>query len=69
MLAESIFENGVLLVGDQEHAAELQQRVTAADAETQSPRERLDAALARIDAHLDGDDAAVPVTGDPENDR
>ena len=66
-LAESIFDHGVLLVGDQEHAAELRRQATATDSEAQSPRERLDAALARIDAHLD-DDTAVPVTGEPEND-
>ncbi|WP_129114428.1 type VII toxin-antitoxin system MntA family adenylyltransferase antitoxin [Halegenticoccus tardaugens] len=67
-LAEAIFENGVLLIGDQEHAAELRQQVTATDTETQSPRERLDAALARIDAHLDSGEARVPVSGESEND-
>lgn len=66
-LAESIFDHGVLLVGDHDHAAARRREVTAADAETQSPRERLDAALARIDAHLDGGDVGVPVTGDSEN--
>ncbi|MDS0301035.1 nucleotidyltransferase domain-containing protein [Halogeometricum sp. S1BR25-6] len=66
-LAEAIFENGVLLIGDQERAAELRQQITTSDTEPQSPRERLDAALARINAHLDGDDR-VPVSGESEND-
>lgn len=67
-LAETIFENGVLLIGDQEYAAELRQQITAADTETQSPRERLDAALARINAHLESGDDRVPVSGESEND-
>lgn len=66
-LASSIFDHGILLVGNLERAAELRRQVTAADIETQSPRERLDTALARIDSHLDGDDTAVPVAGESEN--
>ena len=67
-LAEAVFETGVLLLGEQERAAELRQLITAADTETQSPRERLDAALSRIDAHLDSGDAKVPVSGESETD-
>lgn len=66
-LAASIFDHGLLLVGDTEHAAELRRTLVAADPATQSPRERLDAALARIDAHLEGDDTGVPASGDSED--
>lgn len=66
-LATAIFETGVLLVGEQEHAAALRRQLTAAESEQQSPRERLDAALDRIDDHL-GDDAGVPATGESEDD-
>lgn len=65
-VAESIFSDGVLLVGTEEHAAELRQQRTTTDAETQSPRERIDTALARIDAHLDDGDDGVPATGERE---
>lgn len=67
-LAEAIFANGVLPVGEQEHAAELRRQITAAESEQQSPRERLNAVLARIDAHLGDDDTGVPVTGGSEDD-
>lgn len=67
-LASSIFEQGILLVGDREAAAELRQRLTATDSDPQSPRERLDSAMAKIDAHLDPDDGTVPVTGEAESD-
>lgn len=66
-LAVAIFEKGVL-VGDQKHATELRRQLTAADSQQQSPRDRLDAALARIDAHLGDGDAGVPVTGESEDD-
>jgi predicted nucleotidyltransferase len=70
-LAEAIFEHGVLLVGDQEHATALRRQLTATESESEqpSPRERLDAALARIDAHLDSDDAEVSLTGTVDDDR
>lgn len=68
-VAKSIFDNGILLVGEQKHATDLQEKITAADAETQSPRERLDAALARIDTHLDGNDAGVPASGRRKDDE
>ena len=67
-LARAIFEKGVLLVGEQARAAELRRQLTAAESETRSPRERLDAALDRIDAHLDESDPGVPATGGAEDD-
>jgi predicted nucleotidyltransferase len=67
-LAAAIFENGILLVGDHEHAAELRSQLTAFESEQQSPRERLNEALARIDAHLDESETGVPATGDAEGD-
>lgn len=67
--AEAIFETGVLLLGDQERAAELRRQITATNTETQTPRERLDAALARIDTHLESADDQVPVSGESETDR
>jgi hypothetical protein len=58
-------------VGDQEHATALRRQLTATEPESEqpSPRERLDAALARIDAHLDSDDAEVSLTGTVDDDR
>ena len=67
-LAAAIFENGVLLVGSEEHAAELRRQLTARESDQQSPRDRLDAALDRIDDHLGDGDAGVPVTGRSEDD-
>lgn len=66
-LTATIFDHGILLIGDQERADELRRQATVADSETQSPREQLDTALARIDTHLGDDDIAVPVTGESEN--
>jgi hypothetical protein len=66
--AAAIFGHGILLVGDHDHAAALRRQLTAPASETQSPRERFDAALDRIDAHLDDGDAEVPVTGESEDD-
>jgi predicted nucleotidyltransferase len=67
-LAAAIFENGVLLVGTEEHAAELRHQLTTSEDDQQSPRDRLDAALERIDDHLDEGDAGVPATGNAEDD-
>lgn len=50
-LAERIFE-GVLLVGEPGHAETLRRRSRASETDTRSPRERLDASIARIDEHL-----------------
>lgn len=66
-LAAAIFENGVLLVGEAEHAAERRRQLTPSESDQQSPRDRLDAALARIDDHLGDDGAGVPATGDTED--
>ena len=51
-LVESIFEQGILLVGDPEHATDVRNRLTATKSSDQSPRERFDAAIARINSHL-----------------
>nr|WP_049894638.1 nucleotidyltransferase domain-containing protein [Halogranum salarium] len=53
-VAASVFEEGILLVGDLEHAKDLRRRVTDTSSDTRSPRERFDDALARIDEHLSG---------------
>jgi predicted nucleotidyltransferase len=66
-LAASIFENGVLLVGDAEHAGDLRHQLLAGETDQQSPRERLDAALDRIDDHLGDGDAGVPAAGERED--
>lgn len=50
-VAQAVFEHGVLLVGDQSRAVELRRRITAPPTE-RSPRERFDAALAKINEHL-----------------
>ena len=67
-LAASIFDHGLLLVGDLEYAIEQRRAIVGDEMETRSPRERLDAALAKIDAHLDGGEAEVPVSGSSEDD-
>ncbi|WP_224337922.1 type VII toxin-antitoxin system MntA family adenylyltransferase antitoxin [Haloprofundus halobius] len=53
-VAASVFEEGILLVGDPEHAEELRRRVTDRSSDSRSPRERFDDALTKIDAHLSG---------------
>lgn len=53
-VAASVFEEGILLVGDPEYAEELRRRVTDRSSNTRSPRERFDDALAKIDEHLSG---------------
>ncbi|MFP8953779.1 type VII toxin-antitoxin system MntA family adenylyltransferase antitoxin [Natrialbaceae archaeon A-arb3/5] len=50
-LVDSIFEQGILLVGDPEHATDVRNRLTTTPSD-QSPRERFDAAIARIDSYL-----------------
>lgn len=66
-LAESIFEQGVLLVGDPEYATDARNRLTEIASTDQSPRERIDAAIARIDEHLGG--SAVTATDGETRDR
>ncbi|MFP9193675.1 hypothetical protein ACLI4Q_18810 [Natrialbaceae archaeon A-CW1-1] len=53
-LAEVIFDQDVLLLSDLEHVATLRRELTALTASDQSPRDRIDAALARIDEYLGG---------------
>ncbi|PSQ45703.1 nucleotidyltransferase [Halobacteriales archaeon SW_6_65_15] len=60
-VAESILEDGVILVGDLAHAADLLQRIVAESSDERSPRERFDAAIGKIDEHL-GDNSPVPAT-------
>jgi predicted nucleotidyltransferase len=67
-LAAAIFEQGVLLVGEAEHAAEVRRQLTVRESDQQSPRDRLDTALARIDDHLGDGDAGVPAAGEAEDD-
>lgn len=67
--AESIFEDGVLVVGDEEHAADLRRTLTADETGDPAPRDRLDAALSRIDAHLGRNESAVRMPGEPDDER
>lgn len=66
-LAESIFEQGVLLIGDPDHATTIRNQLTAAESTDRSPRERFDAAIAKIDEHLGG--SAVTATDGETRDR
>lgn len=53
-LAATIFDRGVLLVGEADRATDLRDELTAAASSNRSPRERLDSAIDRIDEHLGG---------------
>ena len=64
-IAEAIFEQGVLLIGEQNHARELRHRLTGLETDERSPRERFDTALARIDEHL----GTVAATGADHSQR
>ncbi|ELK44629.1 nucleotidyltransferase protein [Haloferax sp. BAB-2207] len=66
-VATSVFEEGVLLVGDVAHAEDLQRRVTDTSSTDKSPRERFDSALAKIDDHLGS--SAVTATDGHDDDR
>ncbi|WP_458206707.1 type VII toxin-antitoxin system MntA family adenylyltransferase antitoxin [Haladaptatus sp. NG-SE-30] len=59
-IATVVFDQGVLLVGDQSHANELRRQLTNSSSETQSPRDRFDIALAKIDEHLGGSAVTAP---------
>lgn len=65
-LRKSIFEHGVLLVGDEETAIRMRHELMESSATERTPQDRLDAALARIDEHLDTDPTAsrTPAQGD-----
>lgn len=52
-VAESVFDRGIILVGDQTRATELRHRLTAVASTERSSRERFDTALAKINEHLD----------------
>lgn len=67
-IAEAIFEHGIVLVGDQKRAEDLLQSITASQSDQQSPRERFDTALGKIDKHL-GDDSAVAATDRSRGER
>ncbi|WP_254525992.1 type VII toxin-antitoxin system MntA family adenylyltransferase antitoxin [Natrinema caseinilyticum] len=66
-LAETIFDRGILLIGDPEHVADIRSQLTEIEEKTQSPRERFDAAVARINRHLSG--SAVTATDGEPRDR
>lgn len=66
-LTAAVFDRGVLLVGDPEHATALQNELTSTDDADPSPRERFDNAIARIDEHLSG--SAVTATDGENHDR
>lgn len=51
-VAKTVFDQGILLLGEQAHAADLRRRVTGSTEDALSPRERFDNALAKIDEHL-----------------
>lgn len=61
-LLRSVFENGVLLVGDEETATRMHRELTELTDTEHPPQDRLNAALARIDEHLDTDPAASRTT-------
>lgn len=63
----SVFEDGILLVGDPEDVTTLREQLDTPPRETPSPRERMDRALANIDAHLEGQSRA-PARGDANRD-
>lgn len=67
-LATAIFENGILLIGNSDHVAELRRELTANENDQRTPRERLDTALNRINDHLDTDESGPPATSEAEID-
>ncbi|ELY56269.1 nucleotidyltransferase protein [Natronococcus amylolyticus DSM 10524] len=67
-LATTIFDQGVILIGNPEHATSLRDQLTSTESSIQSPRERFDAALTKIDDHLGGS-AVTATDGEAKNDR
>lgn len=65
--ADPIFDRGILLVGDPEHVLDLRNQLVGTGSPDQSPRERFDAAVARIDEHLSG--SAITATDSETRDR
>lgn len=51
-VVEGIFEDGVLMLGDERHAEALRRQPTGGATDERSPRERPDELLSRIDEHL-----------------
>ncbi|SFT08525.1 type VII toxin-antitoxin system MntA family adenylyltransferase antitoxin [Halostagnicola kamekurae] len=66
-LVESIFTQGVLLIGEPEDVAANRNQLRPAESSDRSPRERFDAALERIDKHLGS--SAVTATDGETRDR
>lgn len=66
-LAATVFDQGVLLVGDRDRVRALRDELAATDSTDRSPRERFDDAIAKIDEHLGG--AAVTATDSDRRDR
>jgi uncharacterized protein len=72
-VAASVFEHGLLLIGKQDRAAELREQLTTPQIEpTQSPRQRLDEALTKIETHLipteNDTETGVPASGPQPDD-
>lgn len=67
-LAATIFDHGVILIGNPEYAASLRDQLTSTESSTHSPRERFDAALTKIDDHLGGS-AVTATDGKIQNDK
>jgi predicted nucleotidyltransferase len=67
-LATAIFENGILLVGNSDHVAELRCELTTNENDQQTPRDRLETALDRINDHLDTDESGLSATNEVESD-
>lgn len=51
-LARSVFEEGVLIIGEPERVQALRQRLVDDERDERSPRRELDESLQRIDEHL-----------------
>ncbi|RQG96091.1 type VII toxin-antitoxin system MntA family adenylyltransferase antitoxin [Natrarchaeobius oligotrophus] len=66
-LAESIFDRGLLLIGEHRDVTTLRRERTTGELPTRSPRERLEEAIDKIDAHLEN--VAVPATENSSRDR
>lgn len=62
-MAETVLEDGVVLVGEQQYAEDLLQRIAAAPSDEGSARERFDAALGKIDEHLSDGSAVQAADG------
>ncbi|UPV98972.1 nucleotidyltransferase domain-containing protein [Halorussus gelatinilyticus] len=61
-VASSLFEHGVLLVGEQTRVETLRRQLTT-QSDHRTPRERFDTALRKIDEHLDSGSAVSATEG------